>query len=476
MDFNIVHPINWNKNESQNFVMHNLNASPLGGIQGQIYFNTATGEKKPYYHNGTAFVPFEGADNYVISAVFSSINGDLVLGRSGGLTNVVANLDGRYQTENATITLSGDIGGAGKTSITTTINATAITSKSDAGLVGGFPTGTNYMLISQDGALKKYSLGDLKTYISTSITNSGQVTAFTQASSAITGGVQVVSTLNTGSASYTPSFSLLGTANQITVENTSGSVTTLKFPNAVVMPGSLTVTGNLTVNGTVTTINTEQIDLADNIIQLNSNYVGSTPTENAGIEINRGTLGKAGLIWDEAADRWTFSNDGTTYYTIPLPGEYNNYYPTTQTAFNLTNASGLSFIKSLTTNSLGQVTGATESLIQDGNTTQKGVVEVADNAEHLAGTSTTLVASPGGVAAMIAASITNRKYITNITPTNGATTDIDHNLGTEDVHVTILNTATKEMVMAPWKVVTGNKIQVAVGLNPIGQLTVKVFS
>jgi len=38
-----------------------------------------------------------------------------------------------------------------------------------------------------------------------------------------------------------------------------------------------------------TTINTETINLADNIITLNSNFTTGTPTENAGIEVRRGS-------------------------------------------------------------------------------------------------------------------------------------------------------------------------------------------
>lgn len=83
--------------------------------------------------------------------------------------------------------------------------------------------------------------------------------------------------------------------------------------------------GNLTVNGTVTTINTEQIDLADNIININSDIDGATdPTQDAGIIINRGNEVEAELIWNETTDRWTFNN-ADQYYNIPVPSEYNNF-------------------------------------------------------------------------------------------------------------------------------------------------------
>jgi hypothetical protein len=73
----------------------------------------------------------------------------------------------------------------------------------------------------------------------------------------------------------------------------------------------VTVNGDLTVSGTTTTVNTETINLADNQIVLNSNYSGSTPTENAGIEVNRGggTAPNKTLVWDETADKWTVGGE-----------------------------------------------------------------------------------------------------------------------------------------------------------------------
>jgi hypothetical protein len=67
---------------------------------------------------------------------------------------------------------------------------------------------------------------------------------------------------------------------------------------------NLIISGNLTVSGTTTTVNTETINLADNIITLNSNFTGNNPTENAGIEVERGDLTNKSFFWDEANDRW----------------------------------------------------------------------------------------------------------------------------------------------------------------------------
>ena len=64
------------------------------------------------------------------------------------------------------------------------------------------------------------------------------------------------------------------------------------------------VVNNLVVKGTTTTIESETITFNDNILVLNNNYTGSAPTENAGLEVERGTLVNASLIWDESKDLW----------------------------------------------------------------------------------------------------------------------------------------------------------------------------
>jgi len=68
--------------------------------------------------------------------------------------------------------------------------------------------------------------------------------------------------------------------------------------------GTLKIDGNLTVSGTTTTVNSETVTIADNIIVLNSNETGS-PSENGGIEIERGTSSNKSLTWNETDDKWT---------------------------------------------------------------------------------------------------------------------------------------------------------------------------
>ena len=80
----------------------------------------------------------------------------------------------------------------------------------------------------------------------------------------------------------------------------------------------MTVSGNLTVSGTTTTVNTETINLADSVILLNSNEAG-TPSQDAGIEIERGTSANKTLIWNETTDKWTVGSE--TFVAATFEGE-----------------------------------------------------------------------------------------------------------------------------------------------------------
>ena len=74
------------------------------------------------------------------------------------------------------------------------------------------------------------------------------------------------------------------------------------------------VGSSVTITGTTTSALTETVEIADNIIELNSN-ITSEPREDAGFEVNRGTttatsgtntgIGKPAILWDESEMDWT---------------------------------------------------------------------------------------------------------------------------------------------------------------------------
>ena len=53
-------------------------------------------------------------------------------------------------------------------------------------------------------------------------------------------------------------------------------------------------------------INTTTLNIGDNIITLNADITNLTaPTEDAGIEIKRGSASTVAFVWDETDDKWT---------------------------------------------------------------------------------------------------------------------------------------------------------------------------
>ena len=117
--------------------------------------------------------------------------------------------------------------------------------------------------------------------------------------------------------------------------NDDGTIGNVSNPNLIELATDGTTTinsgvviqGDLTVNGTQFISQTETVVVADNIILLNSGVTG-TPTENAGIEVERGTEPNVQLLWNETCETWTFTNDGTRYVPMGEAGD-GLYYDTT---------------------------------------------------------------------------------------------------------------------------------------------------
>lgn len=79
---------------------------------------------------------------------------------------------------------------------------------------------------------------------------------------------------------------------------------TLAVTGNATFSNNVTVTGDLIVTGTTTYINTATLNVADNIINLNTDVTGA-PSQNAGIEVNRGDAANVQFMWDETNDRWS---------------------------------------------------------------------------------------------------------------------------------------------------------------------------
>ena len=76
--------------------------------------------------------------------------------------------------------------------------------------------------------------------------------------------------------------------------------------------GNLTIGGNLNVQGTVTTVNQEVITTGTTLITLNDGEVGAGVSAGAsGIEVDRGTLTSAQLVFNESDDTWRAGIEGS---------------------------------------------------------------------------------------------------------------------------------------------------------------------
>lgn len=95
-----------------------------------------------------------------------------------------------------------------------------------------------------------------------------------------------------------------------------------KFDQGIHVIGEALVVGNLTVQGTTTTVESNEVNIGDSIILLNADETGS-PTEDAGLEVERGTETNSKFLWDETLDRWTTDGADLTANTFigPLTGD-----------------------------------------------------------------------------------------------------------------------------------------------------------
>ena len=81
--------------------------------------------------------------------------------------------------------------------------------------------------------------------------------------------------------------------------------------NSNVQFGNLTPSGNLTVNGTTSTVSSTNTTISDALIELGNGTSGS-PSNDAGLVIERGSSDNVFIGWDESADAITFGTGSFT--------------------------------------------------------------------------------------------------------------------------------------------------------------------
>jgi len=99
------------------------------------------------------------------------------------------------------------------------------------------------------------------------------------------------------------------TFNKVTTDLIEGSSTITIDPAGLGdNTGTVVIAGDLTVNGTTTSVNSNEVNIGDSIILLNSDETGAA-SQNGGFEIERGTDANVSLIWNETDNKWDLGGE-----------------------------------------------------------------------------------------------------------------------------------------------------------------------
>lgn len=241
---------------------------------------------------------------------------------------------------------------------------------------------------------------------------------------------------------------------------------------------TVSIPGNLTVQGTLLTKDSQEVNIGDAIIKLNAEETG-TPTEDAGIEIERGTDSNVAFLWDETNDYWTVGNlpmvaktfigsltgnadtaskwanartvtfaggDVTGSFSIDGSANVSNVNLTVNSvaanSITLGTDTTGDYVAGVTGSGAISVTGSggegsTPAIsVATASTTAKGVVELATPTEAITGTDTSRAVTPKGASDLVADRQNGVRYVKIYTAGSNAYT-VNHALNAAAVMVQV---------------------------------------
>lgn len=268
MAINYLNNIDLNKNQLQNGVIHVLATAPPNPVEGQIYYNST--DNRLYFYDGSNWIDASGDIKSVTTTTPNTLTVTDPQGPNPSLAIVTSAV-----TNGGTALATGD---------------------------------QIYDFVTEEiGNIQFTVLGTTNEIEVTNgtIGNGGTVTVGLPDDVTIGNNLTVTNDLSVNND--------LNVTNDLTV---NGNVTLGNaLSDTVDINGSLVVDGNLTVNGTTTSVNSNTVNIGDNIILLNADETGA-PTQDAGIEVERGTSTNRSLIWNESAGNWQIQDVNGNYQRI----------------------------------------------------------------------------------------------------------------------------------------------------------------
>ena len=474
---NYLSSINLNGLELQNASLHPLSAEPAVGPAGAVYYHTGTNLLK--VSDGTNWTSVSGDITGVLSGngltggdtagsvtltvvggtgITSSASGVAISDGGVDTTQLAANSVtlGKMATIGENTFIGSNMAGAQDPQEISAGDARSILNVADGAnnyslptasptVLGGIKVGTNLSIAA--GVLSSSFTNTQLTDEAVQDIVGAMLTGNTETNIAVTyqdgdGTIDFASTDTTYSAAGSGGLSLASTAFSVdsTVVRTTGAQS---IAGVKTFSDNMILSGNLTVNGTTTSVNSNTVNIGDNIIVLNSDEAG-TPSQNGGLEVERGTSANVLMQFKEAGDRWEFTNDGTTYYNIPISTEYNNYsHPLNGLDGDADVSGDWGIINHIRVDDHGHINnsdGITMDTIQTvtASSTVEGLVELATVTEVKTGTATNRAVTPAGIAALTYAVSVGNGVLTSV--------PVTHSLGTRDVIVQVYDNTTFDTV------------------------------
>jgi hypothetical protein len=308
-----------NKNQLLKARLENLASDPNSPVTGQIYYNTT--DNVAYIWNGSAWLSAAGASvvggnllSVTIDGQEYTVNHDSVSrtdttstaspqpdGTFTAVDSVTTSAEGHVTAINVkTVTLPSygtsavDVDGDATIRLTDTDGV-----EDDIAIVGGSQidvvvTDASTITISHADTLGADSIEDLVTteiFDGITVDANGHVTGLSTRNLTTAD----IGALDAGDLSVSGS-TISSTETTITID-----------PASAGPGGTVVIAGNLTVQGTTTTIDSNEVNIGDSILVLNSDAEGAA-SANAGFEIERGDDDNVSFLWNETNDRFEMTN------------------------------------------------------------------------------------------------------------------------------------------------------------------------